>query len=95
VNELKRLPVPVLDITIAAIAVLAIAAYLVLWALGIGDVMIGNILAREIPLLVALAFAVPLLWRTVIKIARFELTADLLAAVSIESNGVKYIICPS
>jgi len=59
------------------------AAFLALWALGIGEGIVGNVRAQDIPLVVALALAAPLLWRIVLKIARFELTADLLAGVSI------------
>ena len=78
-----RIPVPSLEIAIAAIALAAILLYLVLWAADTGKTEIGGTDVRKIPLLVALAAAVPLLWRIAKLIVSFQLTADLLAGVSI------------
>ncbi len=79
----RETPVPRLDIGIAIVSLVAIAVNLAMRFTGIAGLDAAGFAAGDIPLFVALAGATPLLWRLLKQIARFELTADLLAGVSI------------
>ena len=74
-----KVSVPAAEIAVAIICALAIIAHLVLRFGG------GEKIAHfaDMPLYVALAASAPLLWRLLKRIARREMTADLLAGVSI------------
>ena len=78
-----KLPVPILDIAVAATSMVAIIVSFSMWVTNAPGLSVGGRSISEISLLVALAAAVPLIWRIAKRIARFEMTADLLAAVSI------------
>jgi heavy metal translocating P-type ATPase len=76
-------PIPTLDLIIAAISLAAIAVSIVLWLSTTGDSELLHVRLDEVPLLVALAASLPLLWRIFLRVTRREITADLLAGISI------------
>ena len=78
-----KLPVPILDIAVAATSMVAIIVSFSMWVTNAPGLSVGGRSISEISLFVALAAAAPLIWRIGKRIARFEMTADLLAAVSI------------
>ena len=78
-----KLPVPILDIAVAATSMVAIIVSFSMWVTNAPGLSAGGRSISEVSLFVALAAAVPLIWRIGKRIARFEMTADLLAAVSI------------
>ncbi len=78
-----KLPVPIFDLVIAATALVAIVVNLSMWVTNASGPRVAGRPMSEISLFVALATAIPLIWRILKKVARFEMTADLLAGVSI------------
>lgn len=72
-----------LDLVIAAISMVALVVNFSIWVTNARGPSSGGRTISEISLFVALGFAIPLIWRILKKIARFEMTADLLAGVSI------------
>jgi len=76
-------PIPTLDLMIAAVSLAAIAVSIVLWLSTTGDSELLHVRLDEVPLLVALAASLPLLWRIFLRVTRREITADLLAGISI------------
>jgi heavy metal translocating P-type ATPase len=79
----RELPVPRLDIAVAVISLVAIAVNVTMRLAGVAAVDVRGLAAGDIPLFIALASATPLLWRLLRQIVRLEMTADLLAGVSI------------
>lgn len=79
----KTSPVPRLDLVIAGIALVAIAAYVVMWAAGLDTIRFMGLHALDLPLYVAIVASVPLLWQVLKRFLRLEMTADMLAAISI------------
>ena len=82
-NDPLNLPGLRLNLAIAGTAFAAIAIYVVLWMLGESDRSVASVGLADIPLFIALVSSAPLLARIAFGAARLELTADLLAAVSI------------
>jgi heavy metal translocating P-type ATPase len=82
-DGVKTSPVPRLDLVVAGIALAAIAAYVVMWAAGLDTITFMGRHALDLPLYVAVIASVPLLWRVLKRFLRLEMTADLLAAISI------------
>ena len=87
-NGPLNLPGLRLNLAIAGTSLAAIVLYLVLWIAGERDKLIGRVHLIDIPLFIALASSIPLLARIALGVARLELTADLLAAVSIIAAAI-------
>ena len=80
-NRKASLPGLRLNLAIATISFAAIILYVIQWLFG--DRLVSDQRLADIPLFLAFAVSVPLLYRVAKRAARLELTADLLAAVSI------------
>lgn len=74
-RKINERALPLVETVIAAIAAVAIAVYLLLWFRGSER--------PEVPLYVAIAAAIPLLWRIVKRLLKLKMTADLLAGISV------------
>ncbi|QEH38319.1 Copper-transporting P-type ATPase [Aquisphaera giovannonii] len=79
---------PIVDILIAATAAAAIAAHLVLRFVARDAGAVLGVPAPEVPLLLALAGGVPLVFDLVAKLLRLEFSSDLLAGLSIATSVV-------
>jgi len=82
-QPVKTSPVPRLDLVVAGIALAAVAAYVVMWAAGLDTMTFMGRHALDVPLYIAIIASVPLLWQVLKRLVRREMTADMLAAISI------------
>lgn len=79
----KNSSIPRLDLGVAAVALVAIVVHVSMWAAGADAPWLWGQRVLDLPLFVALLAAVPLLWQVLKRLLRLEMTADLLAAISI------------
>src|SRR4051794_35697461 len=75
-------------IIIAAVAILAIAAHLVLRLTVPASATFHGWPLRSLPLLIGIAAGLPLVWRLLVNLARFDFSSDLLAGISIVTSVI-------